>query len=495
MRAAAADLMSIDLAGGDLLAATRASLLADSDALETIHLAQLHATAGTSVYADGMLLRTLRLGSAGVTATQTTLAQATLDAISAMRAVAYLPVSNITDAEPSTYYLTRNLVVICDGLEAAVVAAGAAVSSTGNYYSSPIVIFVACYTVIGLVTCCIMYGVSARALDDRLVPLRLIARLPNAVLQLLQRTAACSAAAAERAVEFGQTGAEVSGAESQEDERIIDWRSTSLALTSKDMQKGIADQRRDRIFLSSVLMTGPLLASCVGFILLAFVIWTGTQTAESSATALTGAILTQVAARQCLYYSILGATLSDDTGGFRNATSDAAATTRATTAARLAGMFFGASGDVAADAELQSLQFGDLCSILARDLSPYESARCGKLDGGVCRSGMQAVILEVLRGSEALGIARDSLTLPALRPSSEQAGAVRGLLDSQRVTDMRVMDEVEVAAGMAADGSIRAARVQAAVDSAIGTCRLLVSVFIVAAVAYQVRATAAAASV
>ena len=265
---------------------------------------------------------------------------------------------------------------ICDAVKASVIATGATISST-NLYSSPVVIVVAAYVALCLLGCVLVVMMSRRALDFRMVPLERLSKLPNSVLQRLESAAASSVAAAERAVEGSVAAPGDDGAESQNDEDATDWRYAPLTLTSKDMQKGTSKRPRERIIFSCVLMA-PLLLSSIIFILLVNAIWMGTQTAGVSSNALTNAMLTEVAERQAVYYSLVGATLSDADG---NATLAAAAAAHADANARVDAMFFGDAGDVSSDAALESVHFGDLCAPGVLPLSTFESGRCGNLGG------------------------------------------------------------------------------------------------------------------
>ncbi len=491
LRAAAAGLMSVDVHGGDLIAATRAGLLADAETLQTAHLTQLGATVGTTEYADNMLIGLSRLGPGGAPiVTRTTLAQALFDSVTAMRAMAYLPRANITDADPSVYFLSHNFMNISDACEAAIFETGASVSASSNFYASPVFIFVAVYAAAALGACVVVYVLSRRALRQRLVPLERLAKLPNSVLSRLESGAAAAAAAAERSIEFGQAapGEGGSGVDSQDEgegvEDATDWRSVSLATTSKDMQKGTVERRRERLFVAAVL-AAPLVASSVVFIVLANVISSGLAAASVGSNALTGATLTQIAARQAIYYTINAASLPDEMAGAAVANTFLTYVTGAT---RLDAMFFGPGGDSASDSALQGVHFGDLCALLP--LAPTEAARCGGLAGGVCHSGVQSALREIIHGTAALLIARGQLSLPAAPPSRAQVEGVRALLDSAAMSDMRVMDAVEVAGGMAVDGSVRAARVEAAARGALSTMTALVAAIIVGAAGYQVRGAA-----
>ena len=493
LRAAAAGLMSVDVHGGDLIAATRAGLLADAETLQTAHLTKLAATVGTTEYADNILIGLSRLGPGGAPiVTRTTLAQALFDSVTAMRAMAYLPRANITDADPSVYFLSRNFMNISDACEAAIFETGASVSASSNFYASPVFIFVAVYAAAALGACVVVYVLSRRALRQRLVPLERLAKLPNSVLSRLESGAAAAAAAAERSIEFGQAapGEGGSGVDSQDEgegvEDATDWRSVSLATTSKDMQKGsrTVERRRERLFVAAVL-AAPLVASSVVFIVLANVISSGLAAASVGSNALTGATLTQIAARQAIYYTINAASLPDELAGAAVANTFLTYVTGAT---RLDAMFFGPGGDGASDSALQDVHFGDLCALLP--LAPTEAARCGGLAGGVCHSGVQSALREIIHGTAALLIARGQLSLPAAPPSRAQVEGVRALLDSAAMSDMRVMDAVEVAGGMAVDGSVRAARVEAAASGALSTMTALVAAIIVGAAGYQVSGAA-----
>jgi hypothetical protein len=476
--------MTIPLNGGDLFATTRASTLADTVTLSAMHTAQLAATVGTAAYADGVMVSTVHLTPTGTTVVTATLAQVIFTTITAMRTMAYLPTANVTDSDPSTYYLTRNFVTICDAVEAAVIATGAGVSTSNNFYTSPVVIFVAAYAALCVLGCVVVFILSKRALDFRLVPLERMSKLPNSVLQRLESAAASSVAAAERAIEYSENAAGGDD-ESQEEDEAIHWRSANLTQTSKDMQKGTSERPRERLIFSCVLMA-PLLASSVIFILLVDAIWGGTQAAGANSNALTAVVLTQVAVRQTVYYGVQGATLSDAEGRSSLAASVLA---NAEAAARVDAMFFGAAGDAAADAALETVHFGDLCAPGVLPLSALEKSRCSTLGGGVCHSGLHASFGLIIRRVAALVDARKQFVYPEA-PSASQVLRLRALLDQQWISHMRIISINEAAMAMAIDVTVRAARVQAAVTGAINTGNVLVSVIVVGVVAYQVRCAA-----
>ena len=318
--------------------------------------------------------------------------------------------------------------------------------------------------------------------------------LPNAVLLRRENAAAARAATTERAIECAEvraTAARDSDEGSQSDEEGTDWRSVSLALTSRDMLKGRrVSTPRDRVAFACML-TAPLLVASVILIALAAVIWTGTAQAGNSAVALTGALLTEVATAQAVHYTLLSATLSD--GGAAASAAGAsisgwAAVAQARAAGRIDEMFSGAysSGvtDAAAVAALGAVHHGDLCSVLV--LSEAELARCGALAGGACHSGLKTTMGAMLWSAEALSAALSHLALSASPLSPTEVAALRAVMDAQYVTDMRVMLRVEAAAAMAADAGVRQGLVQAAADSASGTATTLAVVLIVGAVLYEV---------
>ncbi len=483
LRAAAIGTMTIPLNGGDLIATTRASTLVDCKTLATMHTALLAATSGTAAYADGAMVTTVRLGTAGPYLVHETLSQLLFTTIAAMRAMAYLPTSNITYSDPSTFFLSRNFVAICDAAEAAVVATGAGVgvSVVNTFYTSPVVIFVAVYIALSLLGCVVVFAMSRHALDFRIVPLERMSKLPNSVLQRLESAAASSVAAAERAVEYAENAG--GDEDSQEDEEAIDWRSVNLTHTSKDMQKGTSERPRERLIFSCMLMA-PLLLSSVVFVLLVNAIWTGTVAADISALALTGSTLTQVAVRQTVYYGIQGSTLSDADG---SDTLAAAVRARTKATARVNDMFFSTTAESDVTGTLEAIHFGDLCAPGVLPLSAFESARCPNLAGRVCHSGLHAALGYILRSAEAVLKARSRLTF-SRPPTPSQIAALRGVLDQQWVSDMRVISINEAAPAFAIDAGVRAAHVQAAVTSAESTGNALASVVIVGAIVYQVRA-------
>ena len=495
MRAAAAGTMTADLNGGNLVESTRASLLLESAALEAKHMAQLAATVGTSAYVDGVVLSILRLTAKGRVTTPTTLSEAIFAAITAVRAVGYLPLSNISDSDPSVYFLTHNFVTICDALEQSVLATGATVSSSNNFFTTPVVILVAAYVVLCAVGCLVVYRLSRRALDVRMLPLEYMMKLPNTVLQRLESAAAIDVAAAERVVEYGhRANHEEAHGEGDDDDGLddwradTDWRSVLLMQTSKDMQKSAHERPRDRVIFTAILVA-PLIVSSVVLILLVSTIWTGVQAAGVNSNALTEAMLAEMAAGQVVYYGMLGATRSDLDGSAIIAT---AVIAQGDAAKRADNMFFGPSGDMAADGALHAIHFGDLCDG-SIPLSANESGRCGALGGGVCRSGLHEVYNEIVWSAAAMLNARAALTYSA-SPTPLQTAALRRLMDAQYITDMRILQLVELRAGMTIDGGVRAARVQAAGDSAINTGTWLVSLLIVATVLYTVCVCARAAA-
>ena len=207
LRAAVAGTMTVDITGGgDIVATMRKTLLAGSTTLTSLHKAQLASTVGTPEYADGVMLDTLRLEATGPAVVQTTLAQAMFDSISAMRALGYLPARNITDADPSTFFLTRNCVTIANAAEASVIATAETVANSQNLYSSPLFIFVTAYSFLCLLGCGLVILMSRRALAFRTAPLQQMARLPNHVLLQLENAAAAGATAAERDRLRGECG-------------------------------------------------------------------------------------------------------------------------------------------------------------------------------------------------------------------------------------------------------------------------------------------------
>ena len=480
MRAAAMGTMSVDLNGGNIITATQASLLSDSQALQAAHTAQLATTVGTTAYADGMELNLTVLEPAGPVTTRMTLARAIYEGIAAMRAMAYLPVHNITDSDPSTYFLTNNFVAISNAAAAAVVFTGATVSSTSNFYNSPVVIFVAVCVLACLVGCVVVYVIARRALAFRMPPLERMSKLPNSVLQRLESAAARGVAAAERTIECTDTAAD-RDTDSQDDNEAdeTDWRYVSLSVTSKDQQKGTTERPRERIIFGC-LMVAPLLVSAIVFSVLAMLIWTGIQNAGVSSNTLTSAILTEVSTRQAVYFSMLSATMYD---GVANATITAANLAQADALSRVNTMFFGANGDAAADTALQAIHFGDMCATLA--LPPAEASRCGSLAGGVCHSGLQATFQSLLGSAETLLSDRAQLAFPA-SPSPSQLTALQTLMNAKFVTDMRILELVEVVDAMQLDGQVRGALVQSAVNSAVNTGTVLVVVLIGCAIAYEV---------
>jgi hypothetical protein len=492
MRAAAAGTLTVDLDGGDLIASTRASLLADSDALLAMHIAQLAATAGTPAYTDGMILTTQLLSPSGPALAQTTLAQAVFDAVAAMRAVAYLPTANITDSDPSTYFLTRNLVLISDAAEASLVSTGAAVSSAGGINSSPVALFIAVWVAMCIFCCAVVISISRRVLAFRTVPLERLSTLPNSVLQLLEASAASSVAAAERALECTQREADADSADSQDEcDDGTDWRYVNVTPTSKDVQKGTSERSRTRV-LFLLVMIAPLLAAFVFFILMSNAITTGTQSAEASSNGLVSSTLTYVAIRQVVYYSITAATLSDAASNNNALTTDGNTSLLETAHGhptiafdRINGMFFGAAGDLSVDAALKATHFGDLCATGVLPLSPFESSRCGSLAGGACHSGLYKSFRQIVNNMESMMGARASLALPDA-PSASQVARLRGLMDSQHVTDARIIEAIEAADAMEIDANVRAARVQSAVAGATNTGTALVASLIALVAMHQV---------
>ena len=483
MRAATAGTMTVDLNGGDLIAATRASLLTESNALAAMHYAQLAATAGTPAYVDGTTVSVVQLAPSGPTVVATTLAQAISSAITSIRAMGYLPIANITDSDPSTFFVSRNLVAICEAAEGSVYAAADTVSSSSNLYSSPVFIFVAIYVAFSLVGCVVVFSMSRRALDFRMVPLERMSQLPNSVLQRLENAAASSVAAAERAIEDSETAADGDADSHQsEEEDVVDWRAVNLTRTTKDLQKGTGEQPRERLIFSGVLMA-PLLASSLIFILLLNAIWTGTQAASSGANALTASKLAQVSVRQAVYYGLVGATLSDaDVNG---TIIPDAFQAQADAASRIDGIFFGATGDEAADAALETIYFGDMCAAGVLPLPAYQRARCRIVGGGACNSGLHAIFGAIIRNAAAMLNARVRMAVPRT-PSVAQVSRLRGLMDQQIITDMRILEFYEASGAMALDFGTREARVQATVNGSISTGDTLVVVVIVGAIVYQV---------
>jgi hypothetical protein len=210
-------------------------------------------------------------------------------------------------------------------------------------------------------------------------------------------------------------------------------------MTSKDLRKGTTERPIERIIFG-LLMIAPLLLSAAVFSGLVAVIWTGVQSAGESSNTLTCAILTEVSARQAVYFAMLSATMYD---GEANATIAAAHTAQQGAVNRVNSMFFGVNGDAAANAGLQAIQFGNLCNTLSSTLSPAEAARCGTIAGGVCHSGLHAVFQWLLRKTEALMSARALLAFPK-PPSQGQVAALAKLMNSPFVTDMRILELVEV---------------------------------------------------
>jgi hypothetical protein len=390
-----------------------------------------------------------RMGPSGHPRAGTTLlAQAIFETTAAARAMSYLPLSNITDLEPSTYFITRNMVTVSEATSAAVSATGATVSSLNTFYSSPVVIFVACYVLLALISCAFIVGITRNALECRTAPLDRMSTLPNSILQKLELAAAARVRAAERAVECTQeaTAARDGGGDSQgeEEEDTTDWRTVSLAATSKDMQKGRSERvTMEHIVLAAILMA-PLLASSAVLMGLASVIWTGTQSASLSSNALTAAIMADVSTGQAMYYTLLGAVLSDDVA---NATVAWAALAQTRAAVDTNSMFFGSGVDAVADSALGNLHFGDLCVALSSALSGLDNSRCGAVAGGVCHSGLQAAFLAVISRAETLSMARALLVYPRA-PSPAQTLALRAAMDAQYVTDMRILLLNEITAAM-----------------------------------------------
>jgi hypothetical protein len=176
--------------------------LSDSAELQKSHTAQLTATVGSAAYVDGVMLDTIMLEPDGPVVTPMTLSRAIYEGIAAMRAMAYLPLSNVTDADPSTYFLTRNFVLISNAAAAAVVATSATISNAGSFYTSPVVITVAAFVIACVAASVAIFIASRNALNYRIQPLEHMSKLPNSVLQRLEMAAARSVAAAERAIEY-----------------------------------------------------------------------------------------------------------------------------------------------------------------------------------------------------------------------------------------------------------------------------------------------------
>jgi hypothetical protein len=469
MRAAAGGTMTVDISGGaGLVTSTRASLLLESRVLEQLHLAQLTATLGTSAYADTAVLNLWQLKASVPVATQMTLQAAVFSVIAAVRALGYMPVPNITDLDPSVYFISKNFVAICDAAEAAVVATGTMVSSSSNFIDSPSFVVLAVYVGLCGMGCIALRIASSKGTDLRLQPLRNMMLLPNTIIKRLDSAAAMSIAAAERVLEYQAGTGDADDAASEDDARF--WRFVSLTRSSKDVQKITVEGSRERTILCGV-QVAPLLFSA--FVLAAMVVfstWAGITSADAASNELTNSLLAQVATQQTAFYSLLGSTQGGLDG---NATLESARTAHATGMARVSDAFFLAGSDGGfANTELQNAHFGDLCSALS--LPPAELARCGGLARGVRHSGLVAVFRRVLRNSESLRIARSAL--PDTLPPANRARRVRALMDSDTVTDMRILMLSELQAGMKIDGSIRAALVQATADAEYRTNTVVVSV-------------------